>query len=171
VKDHNAGGDACAKKEVRRKSDDSFKKVLFNKLFPDFSLTASAEQGAMRQDYTHPSNVFIGGFDHVGDEGIVAFTFWRHAPVKTVELVGRGVVCAPLVEGEGGIGDHDVEFHELIPFQEFGTVQRVAPFDGCVVHFVQEHVHPCQRPGASVDFLSVEGKVIAADLFGGLDKK
>src|SRR5690606_21992209 len=105
VKDHNAGGDACAKKEVRRKSDDSFKKVLFNKLFPDFSLAASTEQGAMRQDYTHPSNVFIGGFDHVGDEGIVAFTFWRHAPVKTVELVGRGVVRAPLVEGEGGIGD------------------------------------------------------------------
>src|SRR5690606_30789846 len=61
VKDHDAGGNACAKKEVRRKSYDSFKEVLFDKLFPDFSLTASAEQGAMREDYTHPPNVFIGG--------------------------------------------------------------------------------------------------------------
>ena len=85
--------------------------------------------------------------------------------------VGGGVLRAPLVEREGRIGDHHVEGHQAVAFDQGRAVEGVAPFDARGVLGVQEHVHARQRPGGAVHLLAVQGEVVGADFLGGADQQ
>ena len=83
-----------------------------------------------------------------------------------------GAFSAPHLSSEkGGIGDHHVEPHQVVPLDERRAVQGVAPFDARGVLLVQEHVHPREGPGRAVDLLPVEGVVVRTDFVGGADQQ
>jgi hypothetical protein len=107
----------------------------------------------------------------VADEGVVALALGRHAAPEAVVRVVLGEILAPLVEAERGIGDDDVEPHQVVALDQAGAGDGVAPLDAGIIHGVQEHVHAAQRPGGAVGLLAVEGEVLGADLLGDADEQ
>ena len=72
---------------------------------------------------------------------------------ETAVFVAGGAFRPPLVQREGGIGDHDVEAHQAVALHQRRVVQRVAPLDARGVAAVQIHIHTAERPGAAVALL------------------
>ena len=81
------------------------------------------------------------------------------------------IVVPPLVQGEGRIGDDDVELHELVVLDQAGVAQGVAPLDAEVVHAMQEHVHAAEGMGGAVHLLAEEGEVALIGLTAHLDQE
>ncbi len=125
----------------------------------------------MGDDDSDPAFLLQRGLDHVADEGPVALGLGRNAAPEAVEAVVLGFLRAPLVQREGRVGHHDVEFHQAVVLHQRRAGEGVAPFDAGAVGAVQEHVHARQRPGAAVDLHAEQGVVAAAHFVGGLDEQ
>ena len=162
--DQDRRRNAGAEEQVGGQADHRIEQVLLDQLLADFAFSGAAEQHAMRHDHADPPGVLGRGFDHVRDEGVIALGLWRHAAMEALVRVVARFVMAPFVERERRIGDHHVELHGAVVFDQFRVADRVAPFDAGVVHAVQEHVHFRQRPGCAVGFLAVESEVLDAAL-------
>lgn len=59
----------------------------------------------------------------------------------------------------------------MIPLDQQGIAQGVAPLHLHVADIVQKHIHHSQSPGGAVAFLAVERVVVAADLVGAFDQQ
>jgi hypothetical protein len=111
----------------------------------------------VRHDDRHAASSGLHGFDHVQDEGVVAFGARRQATTETAELVGVGPLESPLFQAERRVGHHNVEVLEAGgTVKQLGVADGVAPLDAVVVFAMQEHVHLGQGPGAANGLLPVE---------------
>lgn len=171
VEKEDGGGDAGAEEEVGGQADDGFEEVFLDELLADAALGGTTEEDAVGDDDSDAAGAGAGRLDHVGDEGVVAFSLGREAPVIAAERVGLGFLDTPLVEGEGGIGDDDVELHEAVAFDKAGVAQCIAPLDTETVHAVQEHVHAAEGVGGAVALLAEESEVAGVGLESDLDEK
>lgn len=137
----------------------------------DFTLARPTEQHAVRNYHTYLAAAFLSHLDHVRNEGPVALAFGRDASPKTVIRVVGCLFGSPLVQREGRIGNHRIEFHQPVVFFQLRIAQRVAPANHRIVKSVQKHVHHGQCPGTAIHFLPVEREVIVAHLLAGLNQQ
>ena len=108
----------------------------------------------------------------VQEKGVIAVLGRGDPILETPEfIVGRIETAGPCLGRERGIGDGEIERLETaVRVLEIGSGQRVAaPQLGSRVA-VQDHVHPCQRPGGVVHLLPVDGNA-ARRLVGGLEEQ
>ena len=63
----------------------------------------------MRRDHGHAPRLGLHGFDHVQNEGVIAFGLRRDAAFEATELVILRRAVSPLLQREGRIGDHHVD--------------------------------------------------------------
>ena len=172
AEDQNGGGDAGAEEEIRRQADDGLQQVFLDELLPDLALRRTAKQHAMRDDDANLSRALAGGLDHVGDEGPVALRLGRQAAMVAIEGIAFDrLFLSPFVEGEGRIGHHDIELHEVISLDEARIPQGVSPLDAEVVHAVEEHVHPAEGMGGAIHLLTEEGEIPLIGLSAHLDQQ
>ena len=78
---------------------------------PPAAGSPAPEQNAVGDDYSNPPLLFKSGFHHMTDKGPIALAFGWYPSPEAVVLVACGVFSSPLVQREGWIGHHAVEFH------------------------------------------------------------
>ncbi len=113
----------------------------------------------MRRNYDSTPDGRPCDRQHVQDEGVITATLRRHVRGEARIGVGKGVpfpnrCCPPLVEAERRIGDHHVEPHQVIAFDQRRRVEGVAPVDARTVLGMQKHVEPRERSRAAVRLLA-----------------
>jgi len=171
VKDKYGYRNRGSREEVARQTNDGIEQVLFDDFFTYAPFGSTTEQDAMGHDYGNAPLFFQCRFYHVADKGPIALTLGWYATPEAVVPVAFCFFGTPLVQRKWRIGDHPVEFHQPVIFDQCRTDQGIAPFNAGTVGAVQKHVHPCQRPGAAIRFHAKEGKVFVADFAGSLDKQ
>ena len=83
--------------------------------------------------------------------------------VAAVGIVLEGFAI-PRFDGVWRVGENDIEFFQLIVFEQAGCSEGIAADDGKLFDAVHKHVHAGNGGGEQVDLLAVEaeGAVFAA---------
>src|SRR4051812_34101076 len=77
AEDENCRRDSRTEEELLRQADDRIEEVFIHELLADLAFTCAAKENAVRDDNAHASGLWLEYFNHVKDEGIVAFCFGR----------------------------------------------------------------------------------------------
>ena len=141
AQNEDAGGELRPVEDLVSEGDDGLDEVGADEPLADFALGAAAEEDALRKHDGHPPATGAQGLDHVLDPGVVAVGGRRGAPEVAPVGVGRPARRAPVVEGEGRIGDHAVERCQTAALQDLRGAERVALHDAEVRRAVEEEVH------------------------------
>ena len=162
--DKDAGGEAGAVKKRGPKADHRFEQIHGEELLPNLAFFAHPKERAVRKHHGHAPGLGGHGFDHVLDEGVVPTLGRRHArEVATVRVAGPDIV-APLLQGEGGIGNHAIESGKAVGGVEGGIAQSIATDNLKVRCAVEEEVHPGNGGGGEVFLLPKELAPECADI-------
>ena len=137
----------------------------------DAAFRAAPEEYPMRRDDGYTPLARAGDWQHVKDEGVVAFGLRRHPSRKAPEWIVLRVLRPPLIETERRIGDNRVKPHQVVAFEQCRAVDRVTPADVGGISTVQKHVHAGERDGLAVRLLTIEPEVIRPDFFAGAQQE
>ena len=117
-----------------------------------------AEQDAVREEDGAAAGPRVEARQDVLEEGVVGPALRRRAEEVAAPRVVPPRVAAPGLDGVRRIGEHHVEGHQAVAFDEGGVAQRVADRDAEVLHAVQHEVHARDRRRRADDLLPVEAE-------------
>lgn len=146
VDEHQAGGNAGAIEQVRRKADDTLDVFRAQHGKPDGLFSVAAEQDSMRHDDASLTRG-IQGFQHMQEPGIITILFRRNTKaIKTLEWICRGFQSVtPVLIGKRRIHNHKVEAAQLTEIIcELRVGQGIALQNGTGSLLMEDEVHPGQ---------------------------